>query len=184
MVLEETKRTYMYLNLYGYHVDRVFINRVLPPQTGNSFMEEWRRIQSRYIEETESVFRHIPVTRIPWYPKEIKGIQAVELLSKELPDNEVLFASPASLQSEDSSCGGAETYEVTENGYRLRLSIPGADHVSATLCDRDLDIRVGTVLRKIPLPNVLYGAQIVSTALQDGMFLVDFSAPAAHKALR
>ena len=184
MVLEETKRTYMYLNLYGYHVDRVFINRVLPPQTGNSFMEEWRRIQSRYIEETESVFHHIPVTRIPWYPKEIKGIQAVELLSKELPDNEVLFASPASLQSEDSSCGGAETYEVTENGYRLRLSIPGADHVSATLCDRDLDIRVGTVLRKIPLPNVLYGAQIVSTALQDGMFLVDFSAPAAHKALR
>ena len=184
MVLEETKRTYMYLNLYGYHVDRVFINRVLPPQTGNSFMEEWRRIQSRYIEETECVFRHIPVTRIPWYPKEIKGIQAVELLSKELPDNEVLFASPASLQSEDSSCGGAETYEVTENGYRLRLSIPGADHVSATLCDRDLDIRVGTVLRKIPLPNVLSGAQIVPTALQDGMFLVDFSAPAAHKALR
>ena len=32
MVGEETKRTYMYLNLYGYHVDRVFINRVLAPQ--------------------------------------------------------------------------------------------------------------------------------------------------------
>lgn len=182
MVLEETKRTYMYLNLYGYHVDRVFLNRVLPPGTGSSFMEQWRRIQSRYIEETEHVFPHIPITQIPWYPKEIKGVGAVERLGQALPDNAVLFAPPAALQDAASSCSSAETYEITENGYRLRLSVPGADQVSASLCDRDLDIRVGTVLRKVPLPNVLYGAEIASTALQDGTFMVDFTVPAARKA--
>ena len=35
MVVEETRRSYMYLNLYRYPVDCVFINRILPEKTGS-----------------------------------------------------------------------------------------------------------------------------------------------------
>ena len=178
MVNEETKRTYMYLNLYGYRVDRVFINRVLPPQPDNSFMENWRQIQSQYIEETESVFRHIPVTRIPWFPEEIRGIDAVELLGRELPDDHVLFDPPAAPESDpdrgDARFPAAETYEITEQGYRLRLLVPGAENVTAELHGQDLDVRVGNMLRRIPLPNVLHKGTVTGTWLKDGILLVDF----------
>lgn len=84
MVVEETRRSYMYLNLYGYPVDAVFINRILPEGTGSSFMEHWRQIQAGYLTELESVFTELPVFRIPWYPAEIRGMEAVRHLSEEI----------------------------------------------------------------------------------------------------
>ncbi len=174
MVVEETKRTYMYLNLYGYYVDRVFINRVIPPQPGSRFMQEWRQIQQQYIEELESVFAHIPITQIPWFPEEIRGIRAVELLSRELPENPVLFARPKDPDGSGTLLNGAETYEVTEEGYVLRLRMPGAESVSVELHGQDLDIRAGNMLRKIPLPSVLHGAEIMKTEVKDEMLSVFF----------
>ena len=178
MVVEETKRTYMYLNLYGYRVERVFINRVLPPMPDNPFMDSWHRIQKTYIEEVESVFSHIPVTRIPWFPEEIKGLEAVERLSRCLPDNEVLFA-PADMES---SAQASETYEITPEGCCLSLYMPGAENVSVQICGRDLDVKTANVLRKIPLPAVLYRAEILRTQLTGGFLKVYFRYSSEDKA--
>ena len=37
MVIEETKRNYMYLNLYNTNVDALYINRIMPEDIDNSF---------------------------------------------------------------------------------------------------------------------------------------------------
>ena len=128
MVVEETKRTYMYLNLYGYHVDRVFINRVLAPQPDNPFMENWRGIQRQYMEEIESVFPYTPITKIPWYAEEVRGVAAVERLSRDLPGDEELFDPWSGVPSEKRGAAfyGTESYEKTEDGYCLKVRVPGA----------------------------------------------------------
>ena len=51
MVVDETKRSFMYLNLYHYQVDGLYINRVIPELEGNAFMSKWHQIQAGYIEE-------------------------------------------------------------------------------------------------------------------------------------
>ena len=160
MVVEETKRTYMYLNLYGYHVGRVFINRVIGEQQGNAFMARWREIQREYIDELERVFSRIPITQIRWHETEICGRQALMELCAELPEPDELFAAA------DTDAG--ETYEAEGDGYRLRVSLPGlaADGSGAAAGEddggpevarfgRDLDIRAGNCLRRIPLPDAL-----------------------------
>lgn len=38
MVVEETKRNYMYLNLYNFNVDGLYLNRVLPADMENPFL--------------------------------------------------------------------------------------------------------------------------------------------------
>ena len=68
MIVEETKRNFMYLNLYKYQVDTVFINRVIANKIENPFMKNWKNIQSKYIQELEEVFINIPIVKIPWYP--------------------------------------------------------------------------------------------------------------------
>ena len=149
MVNEETKRDYMYLNLYGYHVDRVFINRVLAPQPDNPFMENWREIQAQYIREMESVFMNVPITEIPWYPEEIRGIAAVERLCDALPPNETLFG--AGTDAADIEGGrtlwGAETYDVTEDGYCLKLGVPGVGKVTVLREDEETCAGEAAVLR-------------------------------------
>ena len=39
MVVEETKRNYMYLNLYNFNVDGLYINRIIPKEINNKFFD-------------------------------------------------------------------------------------------------------------------------------------------------
>ena len=73
MVVEETKRNYMYMNLYDFHVDGLYINRILPIDISNEFFEQWISIQQKYIKELEESFMALPIYRIPWYDEELKG---------------------------------------------------------------------------------------------------------------
>ncbi len=172
MVVEETKRNYMYLNLYGYQVDRVFINRVLPEATGNDFMDHWREIQKPYIRELESVFSTVPISRIPWYPREIRGLDAVEKLCGDVCSSPDIFNLPAPAHR--------EVYEKTPGGYRLMIPIPGADQseIRVEKYGLDLDITMGNHLRRIPLPASLSKARIAGTSADKEMLSILFSLPA------
>src|SRR5699024_3227635 len=77
MVVEETKRNYMYLNLYDYNVDRIFINRIYEGFENNSFIQKTRLIQEKYIKILEDVFSDKKIHKIKRYPKEIHGIDSI-----------------------------------------------------------------------------------------------------------
>lgn len=168
MVVEETRRSYMYLNLYHYPVDAVFINRILPDHTGSSFMENWHQIQKGYIEELESVFTQIPITRIPWFPAEIRGMEAVERLSTQALSDRDLFDRPVRTDN--------EVYAPIEGGYSLTILVPGAsqEEVEVFMRDMDVDIRIKNFMRSIPLPGVLRGAKMTSALVEDGTLTICF----------
>ena len=168
MVVEETKRNYMYLNLYGYQVDRVFMNRILPDDTGNEFMNHWKEIQKPYIEELESVFVHVPITRIPWYPDEIRGMEAVQKLSREVLQYPGLFDLPPKRDR--------EIYITIPNGYKLMIPLPGADHMQIIVkkYQLDLDITLHNYNRRIPLPYILKDAKIADLIQEKDMLSIIF----------
>lgn len=168
MVVEETKRNFMYLNLYRYQVDGVFINRILPEHMDNPFMEKWHSIQKQYIEELEKVFVHMPLSYIPWYPEEIRGSQAVEKLCENLRSLSNLF--DIRLQTDN------EEYRLCENGYLFTLKLPGVieDEVEVYMHNLDMNIRIGNFNRCIPLPNTLQRSQITSVQLEQGVLKIQF----------
>lgn len=170
MVVEETRRSYMYLNLYNYPVDTLYINRILPGNTGSGFMEHWRMIQSGYIKELESVFTELPVTRIPWYPEEIRGMEAVKRLCAQALMDKDLFDRPVRTDN--------EIYERMEDGTcTLTVRIPGGERedVQVTVRDMDVDIRIRNYMRSIPLPGVLRGAKMISSQVTDGILTICFA---------
>ena len=170
MVVEETKRNYMYLNLYCYQVDGVYINRILPPAADNEFLQRWRTIQRGYIEELERVFADIPITRIPWYPSEVRGMQAVQRLCSEVLTAEDLFTVRVRTEN--------ETYEATAEGYCLVLRLQGATAEQLQVYHRELDveIKLNNISRCIPLPNTLRGAVLVDQRLENGELRLFFRA--------
>ena len=169
MVVEETRRSYMYLNLYRYPVDCVFINRILPGKTGSDFMDSWRKIQAGYISELESVFSELTITRIPWYPLEIRGAQAVEHLSRDALGDENLFDRPVRTDN--------EVYARIEGGYSLTIRVPGAapEDVEVFPREMDVDIRIRNFMRSIPLPGVLRGAEMTSARVRDGSLTICYA---------
>lgn len=168
MVVEETKRSYMYLNLYHYPVDAVFVNRILPENTGSSFMDGWHSIQQGYLKELESVFAELSVTKIPWYSSEVRGMEAVEQICRGALSDPDLFEKEVRTDN--------EVYEPVEGGYCLRIRIPGAlpEDVEVFKRETDVGIRIRNYVRSIPLPGVLRGARMASEKVEDGCLYIRF----------
>lgn len=81
MVIRESERAFTYLNLFGYRVDCVIVNKVFPTQAGEYFAK-WLELQSKYLEEISSRFP-VPIFKIPFKEMEIVGEELYKL-SEEL----------------------------------------------------------------------------------------------------
>ena len=169
MVVEETKRNYMYMNLYGYLVDGVYINRILKNEVENAFFTEWMGIQKKYIEELESIFAEVPVTKIPWYESEVCGMDAIDRICNEVLTGDHLFA----VNSQRTN----EKYEKNEEGYLLSIFLPvvSKDKLDMHQTGADIIIRIGNFKRNIPIPNTLRNYAISSAKLKDEELLIQFA---------
>ena len=128
-----------------------------------------RESEEQYLQELESVFAELPVTRIPWYPSEIRGMEAVEKLSHDVMNDPYLFDRPVRTDN--------EIYAPIQDGYSLTVRVPGAlqEDVEIFMRDMDVDIKIRNYMRSIPLPGVLRGAKLSSYTLQDGSLTICFA---------
>lgn len=169
MVVEETKRNYMYLNLYNFNVDGIFINRIIPDDVEDSFFEEWKRLQREYLEELKMVFGSIPIYFIKWYNKDINGIEALEsIVQDSLVDEHLLEVLKTTAN---------EVFEKTKTGYKLTVYVPFVSKQTFDLFQSptDLIIKVGNFKRNIPLPLVLRKYQVAGAKFEEGKLHISFS---------
>ncbi len=54
MVVSEARRTYTYLSLFGYAIDSVVVNRVLPDHLTDPYFIRWQEIQRLHLEDIGS----------------------------------------------------------------------------------------------------------------------------------
>ncbi|MCM1566723.1 MAG: AAA family ATPase [Dehalobacter sp. 4CP] len=168
MVVEETKRNFMYLNLYGFNVDCLYINRILPQDLDNPFFAEWIAIQTQYTEELESLFAGRTIRRIPWFDSDLNGVGGIGRLADILAESSPLFElQPPSL---------GEHYEKTETGYALILDLPFVekDDIRFNESATDLILKIGNFKRSIPKPSTLRHHLVSSAKLTDGKLTVRF----------
>lgn len=168
MVVEETKRNAMYMNLYDFNVDGLYINRILPPDMGNDFFDGWIRLQNDYIRQLEESFAALPIYRIPWYDEELKGTRAVKRICKDALAGDEVFEARVITQR--------ECFEQNEEGYRLIVSIPYAqkEELDIYRSNTDVVIKTGNIKRNIALPDVLRTCEITQAKLEDGKLAIQF----------
>ena len=169
MVIEETKRNYMYMNLYNYNVDGIFVNRILPTQIDNPFFKEWIQIQKEYLEEIKTSFDRIPIYYIPWYDTDLLGIDSVNRICEDaFKESKDLFAIKADLEG--------ETYEQTEEGYVLKLYLPHVEknQIDVRLSGSDVIVKIGNYKRNIPMPNALRTMNVTAAKFEDQTLNITF----------
>ena len=106
MVLEETRRAYTYLQLYGYAVDGVVVNRVLPKEGAGPVLQKYVAAQDRYLEEIDASFSPLPILRVPHLGEEVFGVELLRKIGARLYEDrdptEIFYDEP--------------TYKVTADG--------------------------------------------------------------------
>lgn len=155
MVIAEARRSFTYLNLYGFNSDAIIVNRVLPEDADVGYLAEWKKRQMQYEEEIANTFHPIPILRVPLMNGEVSGLRALH----ELAD----IAFGERKLEEIFYVGKVEEIKQEQDGLILYLTIPFVNSKDMNLiqCGDELTIQVGTYRRKVMLPRSLTGRPIL-----------------------
>src|SRR5262249_47008908 len=80
MVIDESKRAFLYFNLLGSNVDAIVLNKILPAEVTGAHYQEWKREQQSYMATVESSFGEVPVFKAELQRDEVVGRKRLEAL--------------------------------------------------------------------------------------------------------
>jgi arsenite-transporting ATPase len=170
VIVAEARRTHTYLALYGYGVDAVIANRLLPAAVDDPWFDRWRSAQAEHLADIDASFAPLPVLHAELADREVVGQGRLRALAAGLYGD----VAPAARLHE----GPVLSIEAHGEGVVLRLPLPGAarDDVDLGLGDGELHVRVGPYKRAVALPDVLRRRPVDDAALVDGHLQVRFGA--------
>ncbi len=164
MVVNEARRTYSYLSLFGYAVDAVIVNRVLPDSIDDPYFKEWQRVQARHLASIDESFPDTSRLRLRLFDEEMVGIDRLRILGGEL------FGDHDPIASYEAR----PPFVVTEEGSDviMTLTVGYADEGELDVIRHgdELYVTVGPYRRAFILPDSLK-RRIVSGAKLSGVEL-------------
>jgi len=175
MVVDEARRTFTYLNLYGYLTDAVVVNRVFGAEVGDYF-GAWRERQQEQLVAVADAFAPVPVLQAPYFEEEVVGAAMLDRLGDELFGGDGVPAAHAIHHHSVS-----ERLELRADGATLRLELPFAEKgdISLKRLGSELIVRVDGHKRTMLLPPALDDLVPSGAAFEDGALTITFEpAPA------
>src|SRR3954466_4918778 len=110
MVIAEARRTYTYLSLFGYRVDAVIANRLLPDAVTDPWFKAWKETHAEHLSAIEEGFAPLPVLRAELAAEELVGLERLRAFGRTLYD-------------------GLEPAGILYDGEPLRIERRGDNHV-------------------------------------------------------
>jgi arsenite/tail-anchored protein-transporting ATPase len=168
MVIDEARRTYSYLGLFGYGVDGVVVNRVLPDLVEDPYFERWRAIQKGHLDSIDDAFAEVPRLRLRLFDDEMVGVDRLRVMAGELygdsdPIDDFTATSP---------------FRVTEEGesVTMELDVPFVDKSELDVFrhGQELYIQLGSYRRSFLLPDALHRRDVTNARLDGGTLKVSF----------
>lgn len=174
MVIKEAQRAATYLALFGYPVDGVVLNRLLPRDAvEGEFMRQLHQIQAGYRKEVHDIFAPLPIWEAPHYPRDLKGLEDLGEVGRALFKDD----DPTKIFFKGS------TQEIVKEGeeYLMRLPLPHVEigKVSMTKRGDELFIAIGNFKRDMILPLTLAERPAKRAVFKNGVLEVRFGAPEA-----
>ncbi|MCT1398168.1 ArsA family ATPase [Paenibacillus sp. p3-SID867] len=168
MVLAEAKRSFTYLNLFGFNTDAIIVNRVLPDEAGKGFFAHWRDIQKKYEEEIVLNFQPLPILKAPMMQKEVIGLPILEELADIVYGEQV----PSAMLYR----GRTETIREEDGDMLLELSIPFVEKADLDLTQTgdELTVDAGAYKRKVILPRTLMGREVIGARYAKDRLIIRF----------
>ena len=172
MVIKEAQRAATYLALFGYPVDGVVLNRLLPREAvEGAFMQQLYELQATYRKEIHDLFAPLPIWEAPHYPRDIKGLDDLAALGQDLFNDD----DPTKVFFRGS------TQEIVKDGdeYLMRLPLPHVEigKVSMTKRGDELFIAIGNFKRDMILPLTLAERPAKRAVFKNGVLEVRFGVP-------
>jgi arsenite-transporting ATPase len=168
MVVDESRRTFTYLNLYGYLVDAIILNRLIPQEGSGGYFRRWRENQEANVQKIGEYFSPLPVLSSHLLPYEVVGKEMIEMLGREVFDE----LDPDQFFFEQKT---QEIYKL-DGYYTLSLTLPLVDRGDLSLKrdGEEIIAQVGCIRRNILLPTFLSSLEIENARLDGDRLDIKF----------
>jgi arsenite/tail-anchored protein-transporting ATPase len=149
MVIAEARRTYTYLSLFGYRVDAVVVNRIIPETVTDPYFGKWKEIQAEHLATVHESFEPVPILTAKLFDQEMVGLDLLGKMADEVYGD---LDPSAILHVEDP-------IRVRKRGqaYVLSMRLPFAEREDLDMHRRgdELFVKVGAYKRNLILPQTL-----------------------------
>ncbi|HTI13168.1 MAG TPA: ArsA family ATPase [Dictyobacter sp.] len=172
MVIKEALRAETYLSLFGYPIDGVICNRVLPANNyQDTFMQDLYRNQEQLRQQIHQTFAPLPIWEAPYQSHEVLGLQPLKQLADTIFD----------AQDPTQVFYRGQIQEIIHEGntYILRLPLPHVemDKVVMTKKGDEMIVEIGNFKRDITLPSILANQEAIVARFVNKALEIHFNAP-------
>ena len=169
LVVAEARRTYTYLSLFGYHVDAVIANRLLPDAVTDPWFKAWKEAHAEHMSTIEAGFAPLPVLRAELAEHELVGVDRLRAFADTLYGD--VDASSVLHDGEPVKVERRGTSSVLS----VQLPFTERDDVELGRHDGELFVRVGPHRRALVLPDSLKRREVAGARMVDGRLEVTFT---------
>ncbi|RIK99929.1 MAG: arsenic-transporting ATPase [Proteobacteria bacterium] len=168
VVVDETRRSFAYLSLYGVATDAVLVNRLLPSAAQGGFFARWAAREHEELAALEAGFG-VPLLRAELRAGEPIGVEALAALAREVYG----ARDPAAILQRGRPLRWRRVGATT----RLEIDLPhvSKEEVEVAARGEDLHLRVRDARRAIALPASLVGRSVQSARLERDVLVVTFA---------
>ncbi len=172
MVISEARRTYTYLGLFGYRVDAVVVNRIIPEDVTDPYFGKWKDIQAEHLQTVRESFEPVPILTARLFDREMVGLPLLEDMGHEVygerPVTDVLYRDDPIRVRRRSG------------GYLLTMRLPFVSREDMDIHRRgeELYVRVGTYKRNLILPQTLQRMEVRGANFVGENLEIAFARPA------
>jgi arsenite-transporting ATPase len=168
MVINESQRLYTYLSLFGFSVDAVIANRVLPEEARSAYFDRWFDIQAGHLASARAGFDPLPFFEAPLFDREMVGTEMLDEFGQRVFGK----SDPSVVLHRD------KPVDVKKEGraYALYLKLPFAekDRIQVFARGDELVVQVDNQRRTIVLPRTLAGRTVASAGFSGQRLRVEF----------
>ena len=168
MVITETQRAYTYLCLYGYTVESLVINRILPEEVSDTYFRDKLEEQRKHLKTIDEAFSPLKTLKATLMPREVVGRVALEKLGDQLFG----ASDPAEIYSKESPMKMYD--EEGASVLAIKMPFPLDQKVELYMRKDDLVLQLGAFKKSIALPYALANKKILGADLESGWLKIRF----------
>lgn len=168
MVIKEAQRAFTFFNLFGYAVDLILVNRVIPSEIRDAYFDKWKVIQSGYQQTIRECFSPIPIFSLELMDQEIVGKKLLIQIAKKLyghNDPTRLFVTQKPIEILKS-----------DGGFDMFVNLPFVEKADIDLYKNgeELIIKAGNYKRNVLLPQTLLNLPIKNAKFEADRLKISF----------
>ena len=168
IAIAETRRAFTYFGLFGFPVDGIFVNKVLPAELAEGYLHEWFTLQEELLERIDQSFLEVAKLRAPLLDREPIGLEPLSAMAR------AIFGR----QRPDNMLSAPKSVSFTRDGgkYQLAFWLPNVakQELDVGRKDGELILTAGSYTRVFSLPDMLIDREIGSASVADDTLTIVF----------